>query len=317
MELSLAHELLRVKGTTMTRPVKESYAGTLVKTNSLFVLMLLGSTMWIAGPAFSGDGKAEAWRAITQRVDVDLRELGPEEMERVFDSLSTLVPSVARRPLQPTAVLDLSEPSDWHSPWYFWRLDRSKGFVLLEGQPAVEGTGVSQARIIEFDEEGSVKAIRPFNSGLRLIILDAAIESLEGFSRPVIAISSRSFLGPDVAFQYHTWVGESFVNIRLENSNREIQANSIDSEGARIGMFLELDSPAAWEEALLSPDKAEVLATLTWLGSRCTLAKNEMKKRRVVLSRPAVQVRLQDLMLEEDRWLREAASLVLDLPKPP
>jgi hypothetical protein len=124
---------------------------------------------------------------------------------------------------------------------------------------------------------------------------------------------------------YFAWLHNRFDVIRLERDDGKPMRNDyreLDAVGSNNGPVF---SDEEWEAALNSPDRSTVLRVLVWLGGIRPeqLASGleptqfdsnsieDAKQVRRLLSKPAVLNSLKELSGQDDRWIRDAADVVL------
>ena len=212
-------------------------------------------------------------------------------------------------------------------PRLFSRVSNSLGehrYVLVEEQPLVFIPGDSRLQISLFDLDGKLLDSSEFPAGWRIMLSGIKFVHVKDIGGDVLEVESgASINGADVGRQYYALVGDKMRLIRLEDSKRALRPNTYRSPNHTIG-FTEVGRSAAdWEKALITKDKSEILATLTWLGgwhlnvdeaipdywhedlSEARLAKE-------VRARPAVKAAVKAMKGSPDAWIREAAKLASD-----
>ena len=199
-------------------------------------------------------------------------------------------------------------------------------YVLIEESPLYFIPGDSRLRISLFTPDGQLLDSSEFGAGWRIFLTDIRFIYVKDIEGVVLEVEShRAINGADVAKQYYAFVGDKMRLIRLEDSTGALTPNYYSTPNHNIGLTQTGLSAAEWQEALLSNDVAEVLATLTWLGGvhldrrygdkREYWHEDPAEARLVeeVRARPAVKTAVKALKRSDNRWVRDAARWAAEL----
>lgn len=198
-------------------------------------------------------------------------------------------------------------------------------YVLIEESPLVFIPGDSRLRISLFNPDGELLDSSEFGAGWRIGLTEIRFIQVKDIRGEVLEVESYPGIGgADVARQYYALVGDKMRLIRLEDSNGALTPNRYSTPNHNIGLTQTGRSAADWQEALLSNDLAEVLATLTWLGGWHWNIKNgdesaywheepaEARLVEEVRARPAVRKAVNALKDSDNPWVRDAARAAAD-----
>ena len=208
-------------------------------------------------------------------------------------------------------------------PRLFSRISTSMSeerYVLVEESPLVMIPGDSRLRISVFDLDGKLLDSSEFGAGWRIMLFGIRFIYVKEAGDVLEVESSPNFNGADVGRQYYALVRDKMRLIRLEDSKGKLRVNTYSSPNHTIG-FTEVGwSLIDWQQALITKDEAEVLATLTWLGGLhlnvdepipAHLHENLSDAHLVkhVRELPAVRRAVNAMKDSPNAWIREAARL--------
>jgi hypothetical protein len=214
------------------------------------------------------------------------------------------------------------------SPRLFSRVLTSDGdhkYVLIEESPLVMIPGGSGLGISLFTTDGKLIDSSEFEAGWRIALTEIRLVSVNDIRGEVLEVDALPFInGANIAKQYYALVGNKMKLIRLEDSKGALFTNYYGAPNHTIGFVQTGRSPDDWQEALVSNDVAEVLATLTWLGgehlnpreAEPNYMHEDLSEARVVeevRARPAVKAAVNALKHSQNRWIREAATATAKL----
>lgn len=310
--------------------------GTLKRRRGKIILAVLGCCAVAATICYVA--RPSPVQRLEPYLDRDLRTLSEDEQIKFDGLIGQLAPeaSVLIRPSPPKTW----NPRDWYDylmtppmtllschSWYFWRVTNEHGearLVLFQGWPLDTIPGGSSARIFVLDGEGRALTQTEFQTGYRITIDDASWLQDSGHGFPCVLVYSGSVInGSDIARQYYAFLDETFALVRLEHSNGKLVRNEYCWPDHTIGPGVPERTPQEWEAALRSPNRAEVLHCLVWLGGKhCDLLHRDVRQEgeprrdaeRVLATRgrSGVQSVVEALTRSEDRWVREAAQAAWD-----
>jgi hypothetical protein len=296
------------------------------------LLVLAGAAYWLCCP--------RTVQRLQPYLGQDLRGLREDE-QVIFDGLiGRLAPeaSVFEQPPRP----ETWNPRDWYDyyyhpratrrleasffrlqSWYLWRVANGQGqdrLVLFQGAPLTMIPGSSSARIFVFDTDGNQLQKFDFSTGWRITIDDARWLEDSGHGFPCLLVcSSRCINGADIAAQYYALIDDTFALVRLEDSAGNFVPVYYHAPNHTIGPSVPERTAEQWEAALRSPDRAEVLRTLVWLGgehSNPPLREEHIHVERFedaalaleTRARPGTRRAVEALPRSQDSWIREAAQ---------
>lgn len=290
--------------------------------------VLIGIVCWFFSPTLI--------QQLQPYLGQDLRNLSEGEQLRFDRLIGNLAPDarVFHKPsqaqgLNPRGWWDYytAKPQPpWFGPesWYLWQVVNDQGqgrLVLFQALPLRMIPGASSARLFVFDRDGHRLKDCEFQTGWRIDIKDARwLEDCgHGFSC-VLVNSSASINGCDIARQYYAFLDDAFVLVRLEDSQGDFLPVNYRNPNFTIGPAIPDRTAAQWEAALRSPNRAEVLRTLIWLGgihldpplpndkTICIEAFEDAMRAKETRTRPGVYAAVEALTKTDDPWFRDAVK---------
>jgi hypothetical protein len=241
----------------------------------------------------------------------DLLELEEDARGRLMWVIKALLPARSYRKwldFRPSRV------------WTFPREGKRHLYVLFEVDNTRPHPGSTGIRVTLFDGSGNVLSEVAFTTGYRCYLQGVKLEAT-GNGPPLILLETGG-LGPNFARQYYAFQGTRIDLVRLEGRAGAAVRNWYSPAGPNVGPALPSQSEQAWEADLHSLNRWRVLRALVWLGGWHEIKPvkkpdnlregvDEGQLARAVRQRPRVIARVNELTGSEDRWLREAALLVL------
>jgi hypothetical protein len=246
---------------------------------------------------------------------LDLRSLGEESRDKVFDALRTLAgKDVYWRREQDGTPHRLYRVNCGAAKW-----------ALVVSYPGFEVPGFSWIAVHLFDGEWKQTAVDNFPTGYRISLFDVWQERVDSLPEPAIVVR----LGTIGSFgnftyrqrQYYAVRDGRIALVRLEQEGKDMGRGSFAASHPWTGPKPPLRSAAQWIDLLGSEDPADVLESLTWLaGSH--MATTEQRSPDVnqesledsrlweaVRDDPRTKQKLAALAKSTNRWVREAAVL--------
>jgi hypothetical protein len=116
---------------------------------------------------------------------------------------------------------------------------------------------------------------------------------------------------------HYVLINDLPVLIRVEDGNGRMHRMEYEDRGRMLGPGLPDRTPEGWEESLASPNVAEVLRTLMWLGgrhgmrSRSGAVRGDAEHFDDVRRRPGVAQKVAELTRAPHPWVAEAAKAVV------
>jgi hypothetical protein len=273
----------------------------------------------------------------------DLRTLSKSDQIRFDNLISKLIPE-ARRSVYPLAPQSWNPRAWWNyltakpelfrwplDSWYLWKVRDQQGtdrLIFFQGMPLWMIPRESEAHIFVMDTNGSLLTKCDFSTGWRISIDDARWLDHVGHGFPCLLVcSSPSINGADITSQYYALLDDTLALVRLEDSTGNFETVNYHNPNHTIGPDPPKRTAVEWELALQSPDPAEILRTLVWLGGAhsdppikdadhmCVEKFEDAALALEVRARPDVRTAVETLTRSNDSWLREAAANALEAIK--
>ena len=204
-------------------------------------------------------------------------------------------------------------------------------WVLVVSYEGFEVPGVSWLAAHLFDADWRQISVANFPTGYRISLFDVWQERVLALPDPVLAVRLGS-IGSFGDFtyrqrQYYAVRDDRLALVRIENEGGAATRGSFAAAHPWTGPEPLRRTTAQWIESLSSPNTADVLETLTWLGGRHLPADKprqanvneesveDSKAWESVRDDPRTRSALDALAKSPDRWIREAAALVLRTEK--
>jgi hypothetical protein len=209
------------------------------------------------------------------------------------------------------------------TPRLFRKILNSKGetrYILVEEAPLVLIPGKSGLRIHIFDMAGTLLSATDFGTGWRTRLTRMNIAQIPKLNQQGFVVNGEYCFGGHPSRQYYVVVGDRIMLAHAETDG-QLEINDYIDSDMTIGPRSFGRSADDWEKALHSPEPAEVLNALTWLGGRHASSKpksynydeeiTEVQAIEAVRSRATVRNTLIELSKSENSWMRAAAKMAL------
>jgi hypothetical protein len=280
-----------------------------------------------AGLAAAGDAPAgpaaadpDAFSRFKDYVGKDLQELDLDgvEWEGLLSAIKQLVPGREHN------------SHFGYLPWHIWavatKAEADPSYLLFETERWVMHPGSTPIRLTLFGSSGKVVSETEVDTRHRCYLRDVELREGGGeYPLVVLKTGNGPGPGPGIERQYYAMVGSRFELLRLERGGGQVARNTYCPIHFMAGPTPLLRTEAEWESDLLSEDRLTVLRVLVWVGGAHGDPKEGDEPRpdqerpgqvllvRRVRQKPTVIARLRELSQSKDQWVREAASLALDL----
>ncbi|MCA1623081.1 MAG: hypothetical protein LC768_16010 [Acidobacteria bacterium] len=258
--------------------------------------------------AISDESKS-AWQTLLSFENQDLRKLDKESKARLKKASDVLI------------------GKSFDDFRLISKISNSQGeirYILIEESPLIAIPGDSRLRIYLFNPQGKLFDSLSFPSGWRIGLKGIRVIYKSEIGREVIEVESEPVInGRDIVEQYYALIGEKVLPIRLEDSRGKLVQNYYEFPNMTIGFTIVGRSAEEWKKALNSEDRAELLATLTWLNGihsnpvkHSTLTSgeeiNEARLVEEMHSQAEIKAVLKRLLQSDNAWIREAAKLPIE-----
>lgn len=215
------------------------------------------------------------------------------------------------------------------TPWHVWKTNRNglTRFVILLGEGEIMVPGGSSACILLLD--GGLQRINNwcFQTGWRITLDSASFEFSGDLGSDIIVLHMVRFInGRNVAKEYFAISGDRFRFVRMENDKGEAVQNEYVYPNFEIGIVPAGKTEGEWIEMLQSPEKANILSALVFLGGRhITEAQRRFAPEpaeskyaslfQQLIGNAKIRELISGLSNSEDEWIREAALLASRGPR--
>ena len=155
--------------------------------------------------------------------------------------------------------------------WHIWKTSRNAQvrYVLLWGGQLIRIPGGTSASVQLFDAATKRIDTWSFQTGWRMILIDAAIEYSGDLGADLISLRTGPVIGgQNVAKEYFALSNDRLRIVRLENDKGELVQNDYVLPNYEIGFVPDATTEDEWVGLLESADKVDVLSALEFLGGR-------------------------------------------------
>ncbi len=214
-------------------------------------------------------------------------------------------------------------------PWRVWRVQNGAEarYIVLLGERESGIPGGSSACIKLFDATGARVKSWSFQTGWRMNLSSASLESSAGFDGDLIVIHIQRLInGRNIAREYFALSHDSLRFVRMEDDNGRAVQNEYVYPNFEIGGIPEANGVDEWLKLLESSDRADVLSALMFLGGR-HLAEPERRLLpdpkeskyaglfQQLIGDPRIRADVERLRQSDNQWVREAAELAARGPR--
>jgi len=264
----------------------------------------LGGTGWIIWRATA---ETREWREMIRFSERGHSKLSGAESSR-FDTLAR------RRAPQESprrAVLWVSPIDDPPAP---------RRYVVLFVPGRIEKSGDTLLQLHLFDQSYKPIATTMISTGPGQWETDVRPEPKPELNPGGFQIEIALGAGQRL-LQHYQLIQDQFILVRIEDQLGRPVANEYENRDSMLGPPFPNRTPEEWEASLRSPNVAEVLRTLMWLGGRHgpvrrgTLANEDASQFAQTRRRPDLVRRLEELTRSPHPWVAEAARLALPVCK--
>ena len=166
-----------------------------------------------------------------------------------------------------------------------------------------------------------------FQTGWRITLDSASFEFSGDLGSDIIVLHMVRFInGRNVAKEYFAISGDRFRFVRMENDKGEAVQNEYVYPNFEIGIVPAGKTEGEWIEMLQSPEKANILSALVFLGGRhITEAQRRFAPEpaeskyaslfQQLIGNAKIRELISGLSNSEDEWIREAALLASRGPR--
>jgi len=212
------------------------------------------------------------------------------------------------------------KPLDWRE-WVSFQAQNYS--VVIEGRPVLVVPSQCELRgTVSTPLAGRVFS-ESFGGGWRIEVMSGAVSPRTEAGPGLVELHSQPYInGRWIMTQYYRVLGERLLLVRLEDDKGRAVRNNYGAPNHTIGPQVPIREAQAWEASLSSPDPAEILWALAWLGGThadpvppppnyLRESLEDARRFQEVLKREGVQSRLRVLSTSPNPWIAEAAKQAL------
>jgi hypothetical protein len=198
----------------------------------------------------------------------DLLQLSKDEKGLLSNGLDQLLPAEYRTSFQTGPQHTLVGGYEDCNLWRLEQKNGSNGFILLQVRHPHSVPGSARLAVHVIDKSGKILRSTECSTGWRTDVKAAVFKRDVELGGSIIEIETSSV--PNTEFrarQFYGLINNRLALLRVESANRTLIPNNYSAPRFTAGPDVKKQDGVAWEAALNSNNKMEVLEALQLLGS--------------------------------------------------